>query len=183
MGRRGLAAVVVCVCCLLAACTSSSEVPSPTPAGPAIGAAHRAAEAANFSLAETAYRTFTVEWNRLLLAGGAADATAVMKTHAGGPFLTEKADYLAQQKRQGITAKAEAKIAYVKPQSSPHRDGGPVEVTLAVCEDFSSVDLRYPDGKRVASNNSVRRDLQLRSVDGHWKVWDGNRVPVSSCPG
>ncbi|HEY5822538.1 MAG TPA: hypothetical protein VIT20_11220, partial [Propionibacteriaceae bacterium] len=87
-----MAAAAILVALLTGGCTPDPTPPvTPTPTAtqtPTETEQERQQREA-YAAAETAYRTFRAEYGRVLRAGGAKEATAVMKQTAGGPYLKE----------------------------------------------------------------------------------------------
>lgn len=198
--RVALPAVVIAVLAA-AGCTtpgpgaptpSATVVPSPTytcTAAPTAGpcTAERAKEekqqAANYAAAEAAYRAFTAERNRLLVAGGTSVATAKMTKYAGGPYLANVLKSLDRLKSSGAHGSSGIKITKLGPVTGSHRTGSPAdELTLAFCEDGSSNRVIDSDGKTIGRGFLAAGNLYARQVSGTWQIWDDQSAKVATCP-
>lgn len=171
---------------------SATPLPSPTytcTAAPTAGpcTAERAEEeqqeAANYAAAEAAYRAFTTERNRLLIAGGTDVATATMKKYAGGPYLANVLKSLARLKSNGAHGSSGIRITKLEALPSSHRTGSPAgELTLAFCEDGSGNRVINSDGKVVGQGFLAAGNLYARQVSGTWRIWDDQSERVAACP-
>lgn len=160
---------------------TSAPSPSSSSAQPSSSASTSERPAARkerlaYEEAERNYRAFAAEYDRLAQAGGTTKATKVMKANAAGPYLEVKTAFLKNQKGRDERTVGELRIAYVR------RSGyNPSQLLLDVCEDGNSIRVVDAEGNQVSEGQSVRLTLQLRPVDGRWKIWDGNDDVVNQC--
>jgi hypothetical protein len=177
---RQVAAAVAAGLVLLGGCTKEPDpLPSrspmylPTPPETSLDRQQRL----DFEAAEKSYRTFMAEKNRLSRAGGTNQATAVMKSTAGGPYLAFYIAALHQQKAQKVTYTVGTKIGYVR-----HGPYSTEQLTLEVCEDGTQNKVLDKNGKQVDEGRVLARSLYARHVNGTWKMWDGDeRGSPKSC--
>jgi len=182
MGHRWMGRGLVVGSCLLAflgaACTPSDPPPPPPSSSvptPSENAQEREERIA-YEAAETSYREFRAEFYRVLRAGGAKSATAKMKATATGPYLknfTEVAQAYRGQKSHSVGTET---IGYVRPAGYDSKS-----LILDVCEDSRSVKDYSNSGKYQSSGEIRTARLEVRSVNGVWKVWDGDGKKVDSC--
>jgi hypothetical protein len=181
--HRSLAAVAVGVVCLLpiAGCDRGSGDPSPTPtptvrsSPPETGLERQ--QRLDFAAAEKSYRAFMAEYNRLARAGGANQATPVMKQNAAGPFLAFYVDALHEQERLGQRYTTGVEVGYVKTGTY-----APEQLALEICEDGSKNKVIDKNGKVVSSGQILVRSAYAKPVEGRWKMWDGDEHgTASSC--
>ncbi|MGI3780142.1 MAG: hypothetical protein ACRYG2_05125 [Janthinobacterium lividum] len=176
---RGLAAS-----CLLAflgtACTPSSPpapttspvVATPTPTENAQEREQRIA----YQAAEASYREFRAEYRRVTAAGGAGEASAEMKTTAAGPYLADATKVIKAYRATGGYTTGTTLIGYV------HAAGySASSVVLDVCEDETSVKTFNSDHKQVAKNGILVLHLDVRRLNGSWKIWDFSGHKEESC--
>ncbi len=110
---RMLSCLTAAACALaLGACTGQ-PTPGPTPTltptvveTPPETAAEREQRLA-YEAAEKSYRTFRAELGRVLRAGGAKEATPLMKQTAGGPYLKEFVEVIQAYKGLGDTTRGQ----------------------------------------------------------------------------
>ncbi len=179
--RRAPAVTVVgavaALCFGAVACTPpgpSTPSPTPTPSASPTETELEKQTRLDFEAAEKAYRTFSAEFDRLRQAGYAGGPSAVMKATAGGPYLKTFAGFLRDGK--GTTQKGSIKIGYVTPGSYSAK-----QLELGVCEDGRQVTTYDAEGKPLSHGVVSKLDLRVRSIDGVWKVWDGDDRKATSC--
>nr|WP_294692334.1 hypothetical protein [uncultured Friedmanniella sp.] len=177
-GRTGVGAAALVCAVALGGCTADAgtqPTPSPTPsaATPTESAAERQ-ERLDYAAAEKAYRTFRAEYGRVLRAGGAKEPTKLMRETAGGDYLKEFQEIVAAYEGIGARDEGRERIAYVR------RTGySRTTLVLDVCEDGREI-TTLAEGRRI--KGEVRSaTLELRLVDGRWKVWSGTGREVSRC--
>lgn len=184
MTRRTVGRGLVVGSCLLAfvgaACTPDEPPPAPpstsTPAPTPTENAQEREERLAYEAAEKSYREFRLEFYRLLRAGGAKAATPKMKATAGGPYLQNFTEVVKAYRGQKAHSTGRESIGYI------HRIGfEPNSLILDVCEDSRKV-RDYANSGRYQGSGEVRTArLEVRRVDGIWKVWDGDGKKVASC--
>ena len=183
MGRRWTGRGLLVGACLLAflsaGCTPdeptappSSSAPTPTPTENAQEREERLA----YEAAEKSYREFRAEFYRVLRAGGAKSATPVMKATASGPYLKYFTALAQAYKGEGAYSTGTELTGYVRPQGY-----SPNSLVLDVCEDSSKVRDFDRSDKQTGKGEIRTAQLEIRQLDGNWKVWDGTGKKVSSC--
>jgi hypothetical protein len=164
-------AVVAC-CALAAACTQEPvqyTSPSPTPAAtiPTESQIERQMRL-DYEAAEEAYRTNMAEQDRLYKAGGALEATPVLKATATGSYLRISLKSLRDVHDAGWRATAGTKILGVV------RNGGwkGDRVGLTSCEDNEIVRFVDKSGKDVTPDGPALyvQALTIVKANGSWKV-------------
>jgi hypothetical protein len=172
--RRGFVSVgaVVACCALAAACAqepAQTRSLSPTLAAttPSESQMERKMRL-DFEAAEEAYRTNMAEQDRLYKAGGAVEATPVLKATATGSYLRISLKSLRGVYHAGWRATAGTRILGVV------RDGGWKDdrVGLTSCEDNEIVTFVDRSGKDVTPDGPALyvQALTIVRVSGSWKV-------------
>lgn len=186
MGHRQTGRALAVGSCLLAflgtACTPSdppappaaSSVPSaaPTPTENAQELEERLAYAA----AEKSYRDFRAEFRRITGAGGASKATQKMKDASGGPYLADATKVIRAYKDTGSHTEGDTRIGYVIPAGYSDES-----LLLNVCEDETAVKTFDAKNRQVARNQVLILQLDVREIDGLWKVWNFSGHQEKSC--
>jgi hypothetical protein len=152
--------------------SSTAPVASPTPAENDQEREQRLA----YEAAETSYREFRAEYYRVLQAGGAKAATPKMKATAAGPYLknfTEVIQAYRGQKSHSVGAEVSG---YIRPAGYES-----TSLLLDVCEDSRNVKDYSNSGKYEGRGEIRTARLEVRRVEGVWKVWDGNGKKVKTC--
>ncbi len=175
-------AVVVC-CAIAAACTPEDgplePTPTPTSATPSPSPTETDQEREErlaYEAAETAYRTFRAEYDRITTHGYSPTTSQVMRDNAYGPYLKGYDEFIKGRRADKVRSTAPINIVYIK------RDGySSKEVILNVCEDGSSVRLLNSKGKMVGKGSVVEGKLTVRRQDSRWKIWDVDQKVVESC--
>lgn len=175
----------IAVSALVAACTpdvvpppsSPTPTPSPTSASPTENALEREQRLA-FEGAETAYRNFRKEYDRVTVNGSDYKVTKVLLENAGGPYLKTFEGFLDSRRERKVTSSAGVQIVYVRPVGFLSD-----RVTLEVCEDGSKVVLLNASGEKVGKGEISTLKLTSRKVSGKWKIWAGDQEKVGSCEG
>jgi hypothetical protein len=182
LARQGLVVGSCLLAFLASACTpgdppappptSSAPVASPTPTENAQEREQRLA----YEAAETSYREFRAEVERVYSKGGAAKPTTAMKATAGGPYLKSYQEVSEAYLDLKHHSRGPLEIAYV------HHDGySPSELILDACEDIRNVVTFDAKGKKLYAGDVRKVHLTVRSVAGTWKVWSGKGEQVSAC--
>jgi hypothetical protein len=180
--RRGVGALVLAALCLLVgACTPTpGETPSPTPPPsvsptPTENSIERQ-QRLDYEAAEKSVRTFRTEIRRVLSAGGAGDATPVMKRTSGGEYLKEFTSVVKAYKKLGYRQVGDEKISYLRPQA--HSD---TSLLLTICTDGRGIKTYDKSGQLVGSGDVRRADIRINKVGSDWKVWSGDGKAVKTC--
>ena len=164
-------AVVAC-CALTAACTqepaqTGSLSPTPAATTPSESQIERRMRL-DYEAAERAYRINMAEQDRLYKAGGAVDATPVLKATATGSYLRISIKSLRDVYHSGWRATAGTRILGVV------RDGGwkGDRVGLTSCEDNEIVTFVDKSGQDVTPDGPALyvQALTIVRVDRSWKV-------------
>lgn len=184
MGRRLTGRGLLVGCCLLtllgSGCTPSEPPPSPPTSDVATPTptenAQEREERLAYEAAETNYRAFRAEVERVYSKGGAAKPTAVMKATAGGQYLASYQEvseaYLSLKHRSA----GQLKIDYV------NRGGfSPSELILDVCEDGRGVTTYDKNNRKLYSDEIRVLHLTAKPVAGTWKLWTGKGKEATSC--
>lgn len=174
-------AFVVCACLLPflgSACTAQVPPPPPpaTPSATPTETAQEREERLAYAAAETSYRQFRAEFYKVLGAGGAKSATPPMKATAAGPYLKYFTSLVEAYKGEKSHSTGIERTGYVRPQGY-----SPTSVILDVCEDSSAVRDFNHAGKQVGKGEIRTARLEIRRLDGTWKIWDGSGKKVASC--
>lgn len=182
MGHRWMGRGLVVGSCLLAflatACTPSDPPPAPpsTSAPSPTENAQEREERLAYEAAEKSYREFRAEFYQVLSKGGAKSATPKMKATAAGPYLknfTEVAQAYRGQKSHSVGTET---IGYVRRAGYESNS-----LLLDVCEDSREVKDYSNSGKYQTRGELRTARLEVRAINGVWKVWDGEGRKVSSC--
>ena len=175
---RGLAAMTIIIT-LSVACTSDPEVPpTPSPSIPATPAEteQERQERVAYAAAEKSYREFRAEYRRVLRAGGSSKATIVLKETAAGPYLAQFVKVVQSYEKTGAKLQGQERVVYVRPAGY-----SPTSLVLDTCEDGRGHTTRYKNGK-VAGKGEVRTArIEVRKIEGRWKMWDVEGEKVASC--
>lgn len=181
---RGIAALVT-VGLLASGCTTDPPAtPSPTPAvshTPTVSqtpseSAQEMQQRLAYEAAEKSYRTFRAEYNRVLRAGGAKQATPVMNQTAGGSYLHDFVEVIQAAKGLGDYDKGEEKIVSIRPSGY-----SATSLLLEVCEDSRNVTTYDKDGKRLGVGEIRIAKIDVQKRGATWKLWSGQGERVSSC--
>ena len=184
MRRRRTGRQLVVGACLLAflsvGCTPddpppavpSANVPSPTPTENAQEREERLA----YEAAEKSYREFRAEFYRVLRAGGSRSATAKMRSTASGPYLKYFTELAQAYKGERARSTGTEVTRFVRPQGYSSDN-----LVLDVCEDSSKVRDFDRKGKQTGTGQIRTARLEVRKLNGTWKIWDGTGKKVSSC--
>jgi hypothetical protein len=187
LGGRGfvsLGAVLAC-CALAAACTqepTATSQPPPTPAAttPAESAIERQMRV-DYEAAERAYRVNMTEQDRLYKAGGAVEATRLLKATATGSYLQISLSSLRAVHEADWRATTGTKILGVV------RDGGwkGDRVGLTSCENNEIVRFTDKSGKDVTPKGLglYVQALTIVKVSGRWKVSSAVTTKVKTFEG
>jgi hypothetical protein len=176
---------VVVACCALAACTQQpapTSSPSPTPrvTTPSESQIERQMRL-DYEAAERAYRTNMAEQDRLYKAGGAVEATPVLKATATGSYLRISLKSLRDIYDAGWRATAGTRIFGVV------RDGGwkGDRVGLTSCEDNEVVTFVDKSGKDVTPAGPALyvQALTIVRVNRSWKVSSATTKRVKTFEG
>jgi len=174
--------------CLLAflgsACTPSdppapppsSDVPAASPTPTPTENAQEREERLAYEAAEKSYREFRAEFYRVLSKGGAQSATPKMKATAAGPYLKNFTEVAQAYRGQHSHSVGTEKTGYVRPAGYDSKS-----LILDVCEDSRAVKDYSKSGKYQASGEIRTARLEVRNLNGTWKVWDGNGKKVTAC--
>lgn len=131
----------------------------------------------DYEAAEKVYRRFRAEYRRVLRAGGAKQATRVMKETAGNGYLKETEDVIKAAYAFGDHEEGgREKIVYVR-----YVGWKPQNVTLDVCEDDRSVKVLDKNGKSLGPGEFRAVTIQVRQSSAGWKLWSGNGKKVDLC--
>lgn len=180
-GRRTLGAVVLLAGLAVSGCSADAGTPTPSPV-PSSSAAtptespQERQERLDYEAAEKAYRTFRAEFNRVLQAGGAKKATKLMRATADGSYLDEFTDVIEAYAGLGDHQTGNEKIVYVR-----HAGYSSKELSLEICEDSRATRIVAANGKTIGRGEVRTASLQVRKLDGNWKVWSGTGRRVNSC--
>jgi hypothetical protein len=186
LGGRGFVSVgaVVACCALAGACTSEPPVSAPAPTPVATTPTESQIEREmrlDYEAAEEAYRSSTLEQDRMYRAGGATKASPALKATATGSYLKITLQSLREVHKSGWHAKGNTEIVGVV------RDGGwrPGQVGLTSCEDNSAVRFFDRTGEDVTPNVERRyvQKLTVVRVTERWKVSTANSTRVHSFEG
>ena len=177
--RRVVGAVVLMSTLALTGCTPdgpAGPTPSLSSAAPTpLETTQERQERLDYAAAEKSYRTFRAEYERVLRAGGAKDATATMKNTAGGGYLKTFTEVVQAFSANGSRDTGRETIAYVRPSGYASDS-----LALEVCEDSRSVVTIRRSGHR--SRGEVRQaTIEVRKVSNVWKVWSGTGKLDDSC--
>jgi hypothetical protein len=162
----------ILACCALVACTqepvqTSSSSPTPVVTTPSESQIERQMRL-DYEAAERAYRANMAEQDRLYKAGGAVEATRLLKATATGSYLRITISSLRDVHEADWRATAGTKILGVV------RDGGwkGDRVGLTSCEDNEIVRFVDKSGKDVTPKGPALyvQALTIVKVSGHWKV-------------
>ena len=182
-----VSAVTVLACALGAGCTpdpGAGPTVSPAPTSPSATALPTPPETdierqmrLDYEAAEKVYRRFRAEYRRVLRAGGAKQATTVMKETAGNGYLEETEAVVKAYKNFGDHQEGgRERIVYVR-----YRGWKAEQVTLAVCEDSRSIKALDKDGKSLGPGEFRTVTIRLRKFSAGWKLWSGSGKKAGSC--
>ena len=168
--------------CLLALLGTACTPATPPPAPPTTAAptptenAQEREQRLAYEAAETSYREFRAEFYRVLRAGGAKSATSKMEATAAGPYLKNFVDLIRAYREVGDHSVGTESIGYVRQAGYSAND-----VVLDVCEDSRQV-RDYDNKGHYKGKGEVRAvEIQVRLIQGRWRVWDGDGKEVDSC--
>ena len=182
-----VSALTVLVCALGAGCTPDPE-PGPTASPDSVGPSATPAatppeteierqQRLDYEAAEKVYRRFRAEYRRVLRAGGAKQATKVMKVTAGNGYLKETEDVVKAYKAFGDHEEGgQEKIVYVR-----YVGWQPGRVTLDVCEDSRSIRALDNNGKSIGPGEFRAVTIRVRQFESNWRLWSGNGEKAESC--
>jgi hypothetical protein len=132
----------------------------------------------DYEAAEKAYRTSTVEQDRLYQAGGATKASGALRATATGSYLRITLKSLREVHHSGWHAKGNTKIIGVA------RTGGwrAARVGLTSCEDNNTIRFFDRTGSDVTPKKERRyvQELTVVKVSERWKVSSANSTRVHS---
>ncbi|GAA3563599.1 hypothetical protein GCM10022197_18960 [Microlunatus spumicola] len=172
---------VVSAC--LATLLGSACTPADPPAPPATSSAPTPTENAQereerlaYAAAETSYREFRAEFYRVLGAGGSKSATTKMKATAAGPYLKYFTELAQAYRGEGVHSTGTERTGYVRPEGYSADS-----LLLDVCEDSTSVRDFDRQGKQTGKGEIRTARVEVRKIDGVWRVWDGTGKKASSC--
>lgn len=182
MARRLMGRSLVVATCLLAllgtGCTPDPPPPAPptsTSPTPTENAQEREERLA-YDAAETSYREFRGEVERVYSRGGATKPTEAMTATAGGSYLASYQQVSEAYHNLKHRSKGPLTIAYVR------RSGyNPSELILDTCEDLRKVVTYDNKGRKLYSGDVRKLQLTARLVRGSWKIWSGKGRQVSMC--
>ena len=175
--RRTL--VVACLVTVVGAgCTPDSPPPPPpTPAVPTpTENAQEREQRLAYEAAEKSYREFRAEFYRVLRAGGARSATPKMKATAAGPYLENFTQVVQAYRGQKSHSVGNEMTGYIRPAGFESNS-----LILDVCEDSRKVRDYSSSGKYQGSGEVRTARLELRRLDGAWKIWDGDGKEAKNC--
>jgi hypothetical protein len=182
LARQGLVVGSCLLAFLASACTpgdppappttSSPPVTSPTPTENAQEREQRLA----YEAAETSYREFRAEYNRLTAAGGADKVSPKLQNTSGGAYQRELLATLRAFKKAGYRTKGDEVIP-------PIRRAGYSSSSLLIdaCEDDRGVKTYDRSGKRIDDGDILIVHLEVRKSGTAWKVWSGSGSEASTC--
>ena len=150
---------------------SPTPTPSPTPTENAVERQMRL----DFEAAEKSYRTFRAELGRVLRAGGAKEATPVMKATASGEYLETFTRVVRGYRTTESHDTGKERIVYVR--RGAH---SPTSLHIDVCEDSRAV-KSFERGVLTGSGELRTANLEVRKVNGVWKIWTGTGQKVKQC--
>ena len=99
-----------------------------------------------------------------------------MKATAAGPYLKYFTQLAQAYKGEGVHSIGAERAGYVRPQGY-----SPDSLVLDVCEDSTAVKDFNSKGKQTGKGEIRTARLEMRKVDGAWKIWDGDGKKASSC--
>ena len=191
MNRRRwwlVGAVTVLTCALGVGCTPDPD-PEPTPSSSPTAASPSVTpiptppetdlereQRLDYEAAEKVYRQFRAEYRRVLRAGGAKQATKVMKETAGNGYLKETEAVVKAYKNFGDHQEGREKLVYVR-----YTGWKSENVTLDVCEDDRSVKALDKDGKSIGPGEFRAVTIQVRKFADGWRLWSGDGKKVELC--
>src|SRR4051794_5512423 len=173
MARRLVGRSLVAATCLLAllgtGCTPDTPPPTPPPSTsptPTENAQEREERLA-YEAAETSYREFRTEFRRVTSVGGATKATNQMRATAAGPYLDDATEVIRAYKDTGAYTSGNTTVGYIRPAGYSSSS-----LLLDVCDDEADVKTFNSKHKQIARNGILVLRLDVRKLDGMWKVWD-----------
>lgn len=146
---------------------SPSPTASPTPSQQELSAQ-----------AETAYRTASEELERLMLAGGATEASPTLRSVTAELALSKFAAVLKDQKERGYTVSGRARTHTKPAPGTTSRDYDP-RLTIQVCNDRSSMSWTE-DGQEV-QGYAVSGWAYGRVIEGKVMITDVVTEKVERC--
>ncbi|QGF22861.1 hypothetical protein Rai3103_03330 [Raineyella fluvialis] len=188
MGKFTSVLTIIGITGLMAGCGSNqAAAPVPTPSysctpdasgAPCTAelAAAQAEEAKAYDEAVHAYREFTKERNRLVVAGGAAAPTPEMTKYASGQYLGDVASDLALLEKHGYHGTSGLEIMQIVPVSAT-RDS----VVLRICENGSHIKLLSESGQTLGAGNMASVEIKVNRGEGAWRVSEGNASKEDVC--
>lgn len=183
--RPALAALVLLP--LAAACTpdrppSGTSVPPPVasvaPSTPSPTASPTPSQLELSAQAEKAYRTASEEMERLGRAGGASEATPLLRSVVAERALVKYETLLKDQKRRGYTVSGRGTIHTAPKPGATSRDYDP-RLSLQVCDDRSAI--TWSEGGKTNSGYPVQGWAYSRIIDGKVMVVDVETSKVEKC--
>lgn len=182
MSQHRLACVVGAVLALggvTAGCTPDVPAPPPptlTASPPETDLERQEREA--FESAEHSYRAFRAEYGRVIRSGGSRRATPTMRRYATGEYLQAMVAFTSRYKEEEIRSKGQERIAFVRADKYQK-----TRLELTVCEDATQVRNYNRRGKFIGSGIAARADLQMRLMQGTWKIATADYTQVEQCVG
>jgi hypothetical protein len=163
---------------LLAACSPEPTPlpPAPAPVATPVETHLERQQRLDFEAAEKSYRRFNAEYERIALLGGTEKSTPELQRYATGPYLKSMLGFLRNEKRSGNHQTGRMRVAYI------HRGFYSTEsLRMSTCEDASALFNVARDGTVVNKGTSVEVSIEVRRIEGVWKLWDGDDQEVKSC--
>ncbi len=183
--RTALAALVLLP--LAAACTpdrppTGTSVPPPVtsvaPDPPTPSASPTPSQEELSAQAEKAYRTASEEMERLGRAGGADEASPLLRTVVTERALVKYETLLKDQKRRGYTVTGRG-TTYVLPKPGATSKDYDPRLSLEVCDDRSAV--TWSEGGKTNSGYPVQGWVYGRVIDGKVMIVDVVTAKVEKC--
>lgn len=182
LAARGLV-VGSCLLALLGTACSPTDPPAPTPSSNVPSASPTPTENAQereerlaYAAAETSYREFRAEFREVTGAGGASKPSSIMKQTASGPYLADATKVIMAYKETGGYTTGTTRIGYIRGAGYSTSS-----LILDVCEDETSVKTFNSERKQVARNGVLVLRLDVRKIEGSWKVWDFTGQKEKGC--
>lgn len=171
---------------LAGGCTKAPEpAPSPSPSPTAVTSpsptptenAQERQQRLDFEAARKAYLRSSAEIDRLMMAGGAAKPTAILKQTTGGFHLKAMMNALRTVKKNGWRTDRS-----VLPTVVADDGWSPNELSFTACEDLTKVRFLNNKGKEVLGDRDRLYVHTLTATKNHgiWKITDGESRAVKS---